>query len=634
MKLREYKDKRAFSETNEPFGAQPSLEGGRTMQGAFVVHLHDATRKHYDLRFTAAGVLASFAVPRGPSLDPKEKRLAVRTEDHPAEYLDFEAVIPKGNYGAGPMIQWDRGRIQFLETSAEEGLTKGKVDFVLFGTKLRGRFALVRTKSDKDWLLIKKADAYVSERDPVVEQPRSVLSGLLIEELDHAAEVCGRIESQAAQMGALAESLETRSLVPMLCAAEGAPLTDPQWIYELKLDGVRAILTKSTSGVVLRSRNLHDITQNYPEITLAARSLPCPRLVLDGEIVCFDPEGRPSFGRLAKRMHIHHERTIQSRAVEYPVTFMVFDLLSIGERSLIRLPLAQRKELLAALLKGAGVIRALDHLPGDGAPLLQFCREHTLEGVIAKRANSRYLAGPKRTGDWVKMKVERDEELVVVGYTVGEGARKLLGALDLATYSHGKWIYRGKVGSGFDEASLKDMLARLGPLTTNAPVAEGSYVPAPRGRLHVRPELVVSVRFLGWTDDGQLRQPVFRGVREDVAAMDCTAHPAFEDLTQPDADQIDDAAHTREHAPRPKVVPTNPEKILWPKRGFTKSDLVAYYDAVAPALLPFLRDRPVMMVRYPDGVDGKFFYQWKVPPGIPSWISTYKFAPSEKIRST
>jgi bifunctional non-homologous end joining protein LigD len=295
--LGRYRDKRDPIATNEPFGAERNRSTGKTQVGRFVVHLHDATRVHYDLRLEVGGTLKSFAVPKGPSLDPKAKHLAVQTEDHPLEYLDFEAVIPADNYGAGPMIAWDVGRVHYLEGSAEEGIERGKIDFALSGFKLSGRFGLIATgrragpnaPEANQWLLVKKTDAFSSaERDILAEQPESVLSGLRIDELERRAEIAREIEAEAARLGAPERDVDARELEPMLCSSEAVPLDDPGRFYELKLDGVRIVADRHGDGVVLRYRRGRPATASYPEIARAVRALAPERLVLDGEMGGFD----------------------------------------------------------------------------------------------------------------------------------------------------------------------------------------------------------------------------------------------------------------------------------------------------------------------------------------------------------
>ncbi|MFW6197970.1 MAG: DNA ligase D, partial [Myxococcota bacterium] len=607
---------------------------GPTRQGEFVVHLHDARRRHYDLRLEIGSALASFAVPKGPSLDPADKRLAVHTEDHPLDYLQFEQVIPEGNYGAGAMIAWDRGRVRYLDGDAETGMKAGKIDFILDGYKLRGRFALVRTSDRKrgkrsgdadEWLLFKKGDAHANPaRNVVAEAPRSVLSGLRVEELPRAADIGAEIEQCAARLGAVRRVVDARRLVPMLCDTNGAPLHDAEWLYELKLDGVRIVADRRGDEVALQYRTRRAATATYPEVVESLRAMVPERFVLDGEIVAFDEAGRPSFQRLAQRIHASKPFDVRLAMRSVPVAYAVFDVLAVGEHDLTGLPLEARKEVLAELVRGVGPVRRLDHFD-DGRPLVQFCEMHHLEGLVAKRRASTYRAG-ERSPDWVKVKCEREADFVVVGYTHGERSRKRLGALDLASFDdEGRLVVRGKVGSGLDVATIDQLCQRLGPLERPTCAADGELEAAPHGRVFVEPEVVVSVRFGGWTGEGRLRHPVFRGVRDDVSPRDCTAAPPPGDAVLANAPEASSPpqGRTRRVGNR-RVVLSNQDKVFWPDEGYTKGDLCDYYEAVAPWLLPYLADRPVMLVRPPDGIAGKSFYQWNLPEGTPAWVRTIR----------
>ena len=632
-KLDRYRDKRDPTTTNEPFGPGPAVRDAVTRQGEFVCHLHDATRRHWDLRIEMGGVLQSFAVPRGPSLNPQHKRLAVHTEEHPLGYLDFEAVIPAGNYGAGAMIAWDRGRVRYLDGTGEDGVARGKIDFELYGSKLRGRFALVkiggrrpadlesqRAQEEAQWLLIKKTDPYASaELDLIATRPRSVLSGLTFEELYRKDEVAAAIEARAEALGATRGRVEARRVKPMLCTNEGPGLAVEGWVYELKLDGVRIVADKRGQDVALFYRTGRPATGAFPEIVRAVRSLAPERAVLDGEIVAFDDEGKPSFEKLARRIHARRPGDLRFAMRAVPVQYLVFDCLAVGPWDLRDLPLLERKELLARIAPGRGAVRTLDHLSDDGTALYELCKSQGLEGVVGKRGDSRYLAGPKRSGHWVKNKCEREDELVVVGYTAGENSRARLGAVDIASWEGERLIVRGKVGSGLSDAAIDQLLALLEPLVVDESAAEGDFEPAPRGRTFVRPEIVVSVRYLGWGDNGRLRFPVFRGVRHDIDPRQPDARPrALEDAVDALPSDAEQARERERVVGRAKL--SNQNKVFWPREGFTKGDLCGYYEAIAPVLLPHLAERPVSLVRYPDGIEGKSFYQWRIPQGAPSWL--------------
>ncbi len=631
-----------------------------TRQGRFVCHLHHATRVHYDLRLQIGGTLKSFAVPKGPSLDPAVKHLAMLTEDHPLEYLDFEAVIPEGNYGAGPMIAWDRGRISYLETTAEEGLVKGKLDFILTGFKLNGRFALIETGSrqgkgskedGRQWLLVKKQDAHAAKRDVIVEEPRSILGGLTIDELERREELSAALTEAAADAGAEQADVQVETMTPMLCATEGGRLDDAERLYELKLDGVRIVADKHRDAVALRYRNGRSGTAAYPEIARAVAALAPDRVVLDGEIIAFDEEGRPSFHKLGSRIHAERPLDVLRVQGEVPVTYIVFDVLALGDRDLRDVPLRERKALLAQVVQGKGFIRALDHIEGNGDALFAFCTEQRLEGVVSKRFASVYRPGPSRSDDWIKIKCDRDDEFVVIGWMAGKGNRKTLGALCVASYGPDGLEYRGRVGSGLDDASIVALLPRLAELATDEFPGIGGIPAEAKDARWVEPKLVVSVRFQGFTPDAHLRHPVFRGVRNDIEPSACDAMPPGEMLVAEeranamngggtatagtnatpgsaaaggsDAGELDasDAGGARPHAYTPtRAKLTNRDKVFWPDEGYTKGDLIEYYAALAPAMLPFLADRPVVMVRYPDGIRGKNFYQWNVPQGTPDWL--------------
>ncbi len=626
-----YRNKRDPSRTNEPFASERIGSSPSQMLGTFVVHLHDARRRHYDLRLQVGGTLQSFAVPRGPSLDPREKRLAVHTEDHPLEYMDFEEVIPEGNYGAGAMIAWDMGRVSYLEPPVE-GLEKGKLDFVLSGYKLLGRYALVHTGDRKgrapdeknQWLLIKKEDAHSSaDRDIIAELPESVLSGLTVEQLAAKADFGRSILELAARLGGKPGDVDARRIVPMLCDTNGGRLDDPERFYELKLDGVRLLADRRGDDVALVYRSQRIMTASYPEVARAMRALPFSRLVLDGEVVAFDEAGKPSFQRLGRRMHLTRPHDVQHAAAEVPVVYVVFDVLQVGEYDVRHLPLCSRKELLSRIAPRRGPIRWLDHMEGDGRPLYELCGHLGLEGLVSKRMSSPYRPGPDRTDDWIKLKRDREADFVVTGWVEGKGNRKTLGALEVASYVDGKCVLRGRVGSGLEERTIRLLSEQLAPLEVAEPTAVGE--PIGGGARHfVKPELVVNVSFGGFTEDGHLRHPVFRGLRADVAPSTCTAAPAeiSPDVPLPVPPPPIEEKPLAAPVPGKRVRISNRDKIFWPDEGYTKGELIDYYMSIAHVLLPFLKDRPIVLVRYPDGIKGKSFYQWNVPEGTPSWIHT------------
>lgn len=650
--LRQYRAKRDPALTNEPFAAvRPT--SGETWAGDFVVHLHDATRRHYDLRLQVGAVLKSFAVPRGPSLDPREKRLAVQTEDHPLTYLDFEDVIPDDNYGAGPMIVWDIGRVRYLENTPEQGIPKGKVDFVLQGRKLRGRFALVETTErikprpkQRQWLLLKKQDQHVMEEPgPVEKEPESVLSGLCVEQLAARAELERQLIEQATTLGAKPWATVPTKLTPMLCATEGAVLDDPERVYELKLDGVRVLAHRTGDAVQLNYRSGRVAGVSFPEIQRAVQTLFATDFVIDGEIVAFDEAGRPNFQRLAKRFAVSKPFEVRQAMAEVSAVYCVFDILSLGNLDLTGLTLLQRKSLLRKLVPGKGLVRYLDHMEGAGEALVRLCEARGLEGVISKRKHSTYHSGARST-DWVKHKIEEEAEFVVVGWVAGNGHRAQLGALELGSYRGKQLVYRGRVGSGFSDQLLDAMKQQLPALATDTFACTELPEEGMANSFPLVPKWVVRVRFLQWTPEGRLRMAVLREWLTDASPERCLAAPREEieqrafagdaefavsssptdAATQPSTQQLSSRAKAQSR----KVVLTNTDKVFWPEEGYTKGQLLAYYEQLAPWLLPHLERRPVMLVRYPDGITGKSFYQWNVPVGTPDWIQTLTVREEEK----
>lgn len=496
-----YEEKRDAEVTNEPFG-EGAREGARTLVGAFVVHLHDATRSHYDLRVEANGLLASFAVPRGPSLDPEEKRLAVHTEDHPIEYLDFEDVIPEGEYGGGPMIVWDRGAVRYLEGPSEDGLRTGKLDMMLSGRKLRGRWALVRLKNDpKAWLLFKKRDPYaipgVAKEDDVTRLERSVLSGLTVSELETR-----RALGEACEHALLARgAAEGEARASAFCESDALPPSETH-VYEVVLEGLRVRAEKDELVVritVAEEPRGEDVAEFYPEIVRSLRALAPERVTLEGTIVAFDAAGKPSVSVLAERARRVATGASHEALVTAPVTFVVDEVSSIGRATCVGLPFDARRATLDALLRGDGFVQKSVLLPGDERLARALALDHGLRALAAK----------PRQGDGTFVRV------------------------------------------------------LFGPKVVAPPIAHG----VTRGALRV-------------------------------------------------------------------VRVTNPGKIYFPERGYEKARVVGYYRAVAEALLPHVRGRPVTLVRYPDGIHGKNFFQWNVPPQMPSWVRTVAFSDEESPERT
>ncbi|MEE9282008.1 MAG: DNA ligase D [Myxococcota bacterium] len=609
--LKRYRAIRDAERTPEPVGADPwerALPAGGLR--AFVIQQHAATRLHWDLRLEIEGVLASWAVPRGPSLDPQERRLAVRTEDHPVEYADFEGIIPRGSYGAGAMIVWDRGAYHTVDgVSPQEGLDKGKLDLRLQGHKLRGRFALVRTRGGegRDWLLLRKGEA--PEEGEELEHG-SVLSGLTLEELREGVSRAKEVGRALRSLKAPRRGLEPKSLRPMLAGSADAPFSRQGWLFELKYDGARVIAARRGELVRLVARSGRDVTRTYPELTRAFGHLPLEDFTIDGEVVALDESGRSSFERVQRRFSQSDPRVIRRLEVEVPVVFYAFDLLGAAGRDLRALPLVERKQILALFAPRLGQVRFADHVEGDGEALYEAACEHGLEGVVAKRSDSRYETG-RRSRSWLKIKVPHSSSLAIVGYLPGRGARRALGSLMLAWYRDGELVYAGKAGSGLDLATIEQLLQRLEGARVDGPAFDGAPEPRARGSVYTRPELVCDVRYTEVTSAGLLRQPVFEGLRTDLAPADCTA-PAGA-VAEPEAAPAPQPA-------RPGLELTRLDKVFWPIEGYTKGDLLAYYEAVWPWLAPYLRDRPVVLTRYPDGIEGKNFYQKNAPDFTPDWV--------------
>jgi bifunctional non-homologous end joining protein LigD len=587
------------------------------------VQQHAARNLHWDLRLEIDGVLVSFAVPRGPSLDPAQKRLAVQTEDHPLEYADFEGVIPAGNYGAGAMIVWDCGTYRSVDGVAPaEGLARGKLDLALDGHKLCGRFALVRTgpkaKLGREWLLFSKQRSF--EPPDITERaPESVLSGLSVRELAAGATRDAALCSLAERAGARRAAVEAAKLRPMLAATGERAFSREGWLFELKYDGVRAIAEAGRGVARLFARRGGERTRLYPELAVALAHLPVAHAILDGEIVALDERARASFERVQRRFTQVDPDGAEALRREVPVVYYAFDCLEVDGLDLRRVPLAKRKQILAALVPPRGLLRLADHVEGDGLALYEAARAHGIEGVIAKQADSSYAAG-ERSKRWLKLKVPRASCFVIVGVSPGTGSRKALGSLLLGGFRDGKLVYVGSAGSGLTARTIDALLPSLAVRRRVRPACAGLPDPFPRGAWFVAPERVAEVRFTETTSTGMLRHPVFVGLRDDVAPAACLAPSAHaeEPRVRKRARGERSAAAARSE-PRNELKLTRLDKVFWPVEGYTKGDLLAYYERVWPWLAPYLKDRPVVLTRYPDGIEGKSFYQKNAPEFTPDW---------------
>jgi bifunctional non-homologous end joining protein LigD len=610
--LAKYRAKRSLERTPEPAGA---VGGGSGR--LFVVHLHDATRLHYDLRLEMEGVLRSWAVPKGPSYNTADKRLAVHVEDHPLEYGDFEGLIPKGNYGAGAVIVWDRGEWVAVGDPLE-GLAHGKLLFELRGYKLRGLWTLVKIKkAEKEWLLIKERDEWASaERTPPAE---SVLSGLTVEELGAGGDAGEDLRRELEGLGAPRRPVEPKAAGLMLAETADRAFSRAGWLFEPKLDGYRMLSTRSGAGARLLTRNGNDCSDAYPEVTRALAALPFDRLLLDGEVVALDETGRPSFQRLQGRSRLRRPIDIRHAVVEAPVTYYAFDLLGFEDFDLRSLPLTTRKSLLQRVLPPVGALRYLEHVEEDGEALYREAERLGLEGIVGKKAAAPYKAG--RSPLWLKVRRRKTADYVVVGYTAPKGSRSGFGALHLAEFVEGALTYTGRVGSGFNERQLGEVSRILQEHRRPAAPCVGP-VPADKGTVWVEPLIVCEVEYTEWTEEGLLRQPVFLRFREDKRPEDCVregGRAGGEPSARREPDTVRPPAPA---AVAREVELTNVKKIFWPEDGYTKGDLVEYYRAIAPWLLPYLKDRPVVMTRYPDGIAGKSFFQKDAPGFTPEWVRT------------
>ncbi len=623
MSIEEYARKRIFENTPEP-APQASASGGRR----FFVQRHHATRLHYDFRIEVGGVLVSWAVPKGPTLDPGMKQLAMKVEDHPLDYGGFEGNIPKGNYGAGSVMLWDRGEFEVLSDLPAEGqIARGDFKFRLHGEKLSGEFALVLMKGrgkGNEWLLLKKKDAFAESGWDVESRARSVLTGRTQEEI--------ALEVKPPQ--AAAGSTLPRDVSPMMGVLTDALPAGDGWIYEVKWDGVRSLCFIENGRVRLVSRNGRAMERQYPELVAMAESLSARDAIVDGEIALLDDQGRPSFELLQSRINVSDAGSIANMARKRPVVIYLFDLLFLNGRDLRGLPLRERKALLRSSLRPSNLVRFSDDF-ADGPALLAAARERGLEGVMAKRADSPYES--RRSRSWLKIKVLSRQDFVVCGYTRDQ--REYFGALMLGVWDGGRFAFAGSVGTGFDGPMLKLVAQLLKPLETEVCPFESD----PRiGKtvVWVEPRLVCEVKYLEWTGEGRLRAPVFLGLRNDVRPEQCireqsadagdegeaadaappeTAPPLLDPVPAPRFFEDDREEVTRAVGGH-RLKFTNLRKIYYPAEGYTKRDVIEYYAGVAPLILPYLRDRPLSLKRYPDGIAGEWFFQKDAPASFPSWL--------------
>jgi bifunctional non-homologous end joining protein LigD len=699
--LDEYKKKRDFKKTAEPAGAERHHGADR----AFVVQKHAATHLHYDLRLEVDGVLKSWAVPKGPSLNPGDKRLAMHVEDHPFEYRKFEGSIPKGEYGGGEVIIWDQGTYAPEGTlSTKEQLAKGELKFQLHGEKLRGSFVILKLRkpgNKNEWLLIKHRDAFADNKWDAEQHAESVVSGRTLEDIaaGRPASRPLRIADPSVLPGAVEAPMPAmpNGVRATLAELGDKPFSSPNWVYEIKWDGVRAIAQIEDGKTTLWARSGRDVTSEYPEFKDMAARFRVRNAIIDGEIVTLDADGRSNFHTLQHRLGVQNPSRQMMQSV--PLDYFAFDVMYADGYDLRRVPLVDRKDFLQQILAGNERIHFSEHIAEQGEAMYEAVRSKGLEGIVAKLKNSTYAG--ERTSTWVKLKIVSELDAVVAGYTEGRGSRKFFGALVLGLYEGRELKFIGSVGTGFDEAKQEKIFDKLTAL--RAKTSPFAKIPGLRENVEwVEPELVARVKYANWTNDNHLRAPVFLSLLTDRAAKDCTMEDAKPESTaalETKAEKENQAARktktkakraaTAESAQEPKDTPASPteraepiemsasrknptkaqtsppkapskvvsissgreaevenelrsgtketldvesdgqrlhfsnlNKIYFPEVGVKKRELLAYYYRMARYILPFLQDRPMVLRRYPDGIDGKAFFQKEAPSYLPDWIET------------
>ena len=652
MALISYRKKRRFEQTPEPSGGgEEKLSPAPSAAPVFVVQRHAARRLHYDLRLEVDGVLKSWAVPKGPSLNPDDKRLAVETEDHPLEYGKFEGVIPEGNYGAGTVQIWDQGTYESVG-EAREQLDQGELKFTLRGRRLRGSFVLVKTKpsatgprpKQPEWLLIKHRDAQADAGWDVDDHVESAVSGRTLAEIrDDVPPLANGSASPAAALEGAVEVPSPRPArpEPMLAVIVDKPFAASDWIFELKWDGIRALADIRGDEARLFSRAGHDVSSHYPELAILPERLRAGEALLDGEIVVLDEGGRADFGRLQSRMNV--AKPSPGDIDGAPVVYYVFDILEADGYDLRSVALIERKKFLEELLDAEGPIRYSDHVAEKGPELFALAAEKGVEGIVGKQIDSPYLSG--RDANWVKIKVVRELDAAVCGFTRPGGGREHFGALLLGLYNGSNFEFIGGVGSGFDGPAGKRISAMLAErIRTTCPFAE---VPKIRqAATWVEPELVARVKFHEWTREARLRQPVFLGLRDDIDVRECrreTKGPVVRTVpigapvvTSPA--ELDkelrrgnkESANVEFDGKRFRL--THLDKIYFPGPGYTKRQVLAYYFEAAPFLLPFLKGRPLVLHRYPNGSEGESFYQKDAGAEKPAWMRTVPILSEERAK--
>jgi bifunctional non-homologous end joining protein LigD len=678
-KLEEYKRKRRFDRTPEPSGGEPEPIAGRVQEkpappakpapagrrtrlptpklpqvevrpgqehgDTFVVQKHRATRLHYDFRLAIDGTLKSWAVPKGPSQSHADKRLAVHVEDHPLDYGNFEGKIPEGNYGAGTVMVWDRGTFHVEgNLGALKQLEKGEIKFSLNGEKLKGSFVLVKLKQSEkgnEWLMIKHKDAAEDSSWNIDEHDGSALTGRTIEQIKEELPPKRRptliqpSELQGAHKSAMPSRVE-----PMLATLTDHPFSDPNWLFEIKWDGVRALARIEDGALALRSRNSIDITKRCPELASLPDALAARQAIIDGEIVALDAQGHSSFELLQERMHVRAPS--ENLFAQIPVVYFAFDLLYCDGYDLRESPLLERKQLLQRMLFTSERFRYADHQLEHGKELFALAEQNGLEGIVAKRADSPYVSD--RSPYWVKLKSTKTVDAVVGGWTEARTSALPFGSLLLGLYQGKRLRFIGHVGSGFDAKKLTELSSKLKELA--APASPFETVPETNEKPSwVSPALVARVKFSGWTQEHVLRHPVFLALREDARPEDCqwenevaaaapAAAPTVVRAPEVVGKILNTTAQVEDELLKGRLENitieldgkrlrfSNLNKVYFPESGITKRNLLAYYYRVADFILPFLRDRALVLRRYPDGIKGQAFFQKDLREGVPEWFKT------------
>lgn len=602
MSLNQYKSKRDFQISPEPEDAP--AENNKSGELRFVVQRHDASRLHYDLRLELNGVLKSWAVPKGPSLNPEDKRLAIMVEDHPMEYVDFAGEIPKGNYGAGLVEIWDSGSYTLSDGQIDqdrifESLKNGNLKFQLMGERLNGGFDLVKIKNEENsWLLIKRKDEY------------AVKSTYSSEEVP-PKKIKDRIDAIIPGDDSKANDSLPHRMRPMLAKVKEEPFDHPSWIFEIKWDGYRAIAEIGKERIDLFTRNGHKINAKYKTITNELKKIKY-NAVLDGELVVLDEEGHADFQELQ-----HYDESEGKN-----LCYFVFDLLHLEGRNLFNVPLIKRKKLLREILPDSFIVLFSDHITEQGKAFFDMLRNKEIEGMMAKNAKSGYSPG-KRSDDWLKIKAANRQDAVIVGYTEPKGSRKHFGSLVLGVYEDEELIFIGHSGGGFSTSSQKEILGKLKPLTRE----QSPFKKAIKTNSQVTwvvPKLVCEVSYTEWTKEGQMRHPKFLGLRLDKEASEVILEKEI--LEEDKSLKINTSSSQNEkiEIDRYTLTLTNLNKVYWPDEEYTKGDLISYYLNISDFILPYLKDRPESLHRHPEGVNQQGFFQKDMRDVPPEWVETMK----------